>query len=311
MKNIIWYEKYRPRKISDLVLEENTKKHLAKFIKENDLPHLIFYGGAGGGKTTIAKIIIKECAGSSLILSASGDESGKDTITGVVKQFAAGMRRKKDRPNIVFFDEADGLSKIKESKGAQGALKNYIERYHKNCRFIFALNDYSQLIEPIKSRCMQFKFETLPKTQVFKICKKILSKENIDFEKNDVKKVINKFYPDIRSIINNLQACSISGEFNVSQMLGVKVDFNKLTKLLDKGKINDIRHLWAGIANFTWLYQFLFDKYIIDKENVADAALVVAKWMHRSTYMVDKEICATACIIDVLLEIDEDANLYF
>lgn len=306
-KNIIWYERYRPKELSDLVLEENIQKHLENYIDQSEIPHLLLSGPPGSGKTTISNILIEKCASSYLALNASSKDRGIDIIKNKVKQFASNLRQDKNKINIVFFDEAHGLT-----RDAQEALNNTIEKYVKNCRFIFATNYYDSISNAIKSRCTHhFKFDTLPKKQVLKICKKILNKEEIDFNKNDIKTIIKRFYPDIRSIINNLQICSISGKIDTSQMTDQEIDYNKLTILMDKGKINDIRHLWKDMTNFNWLYKFLFNIYIKDKENKAEAALIIAKYMYQDNKVIDREINATACIIDMLLEIDEEIQIYF
>lgn len=305
LKFEIWYEKYRPKKLDDLILNEHNRKILEKCIKAKQIPHLLLHGEWGSGKTTIAKILIEYCASADLQLGASAEDRGIDVIKKKVKSFASNMPDDKNKTNIIFFDEADGLT-----PDAQMALKNIVERYHKICRFIFTANNFNKVDGHIKSRCIRLQFEQISKSHIIKFSKKILQKENIEYNKKDLKKIVKTFYPDIRSIVNELQSCSISGVLNINELSNPEPDMKKLKLFLDKGNISAIRHLWVGNTDFGWLYAWLTREYIpnnIKDENKAECFLHVANWMTR--YQTDKEIMATACLIDILLEQEKEIEI--
>lgn len=296
MQGLIWYEKYRAQKLSDLVLPTDHRKQFRKMIREVEIPHLLFYGPAGSGKTTLASILVKECASGSLILNASSDDRGIATIKKKVKQFASAQRRDKDKLNIVLFDEADGLT-----PDAQMALKNTIETFHKNCRFIFTANEIDKIIEPIASRCTLYRFWGPPKEYVVDLLEMILSREQVDFKRKDLVTIYERFKPDIRTMINNLQSAAVGGRLKLGDAL---VDYNEdeLLSLLDDGKVGKIRKLMAGIQDFTWFYKLLFNKYLedIEEEYATDVAISIAEYLWRDKTIADREINVVACMVDIL-----------
>lgn len=298
MKSSIWFEKHRPTKLSQLALDPAIREKLEQYIEAEEIPHLLFSGPPGSGKTTISKILMRHCSGVGMTLNASSTDRGIDVIKTKVKEFAASMLANRDKKNVVFFDEADGLS-----IDAQRALKNTIETFEGNCRFIFTANEIGKIDDAIKSRCMHYTFTTIPKRQIKRQCKKLLRKEKIKFDREDMANIVDIFYPDIRSVINNLQACSIDGKLKAKAVIQVGIDSDELFKLIDRGKIGEIRELWAGTWDFTWLYDVLFNDYLEtkskDREGCAIAALSIAEYLYRDSQIVDREINATACLVQI------------
>ena len=305
MKDLIWYERFRPKTLDELILPIDYRKIFKKYIKRKEIPHLLFHGPAGSGKTTIAQIFISQCAGRSLILNASAEDRGINVIKTRVKQFASAKRDKKH--NVVFFDEANGLT-----PEAQEALKNTIEKFQRNCRFIFTTNEFDKITNPIVSRCQVFKFESFPKKKLMKRLDNILEDEAVKYKEKDVKKIVDRYYPDIRSVMNILQMCSATGKLNLKMAL----DFAdpKMIKLyLNEGKAFALRNMISGSKDYLWIYRFLFDEYIpkeMDKDQIMEACLVVAEYMWRDRTVIDKEINLAACFMELMslndVEIDFD-----
>jgi DNA polymerase III delta prime subunit len=297
IKNAIWYEKYRPRKLTDMALSESHTAALNTYISKKEIPHILFYGPAGSGKTTVSNILIEKLGAASLTLNASSADRGVNVIKTTVKQFASSRPPNPDRKNIILFDEADGLT-----PEAQNALRNTIEKYQSNCRFIFTCNIIDKIIEPIISRCQVFIFESIPKRNVIEICQRILKSEGIENDRKGTRQIVNRYYPDVRSILNNLQACYVNGSFE-NRFLD-KFNFNLLATYLNEGRFLALRNLTANTIDFTALYQFLFNKYIAvnikEDEQKTEALLIVADYLYKDRTVGDKEINFAACCLEIM-----------
>jgi len=301
----IWYEKYRASTLDELILPKNVRKNMERYIKRKEIPHLLFYGPAGSGKTTLALILIRACASAKLILNGSSEDRGIATIKKKVKLFASSKRISGDKLNIVFIDEADGLT-----PDAQDALKNIIETYQSNCRFIFTANEIDKITDPIYSRCTMFAFESMPTDYFLSFLYDILDEEQIGYKKTDVQDLVESIGMDVRTILNNLQAGSVSGTFKLKNVLDT-FNTSKIKDLLNKGKINKIREIWNGQKDFIWFYKFMFNDYLSDKECGAggvktEAALILAEYLYKNKLVADKEINAVACCLELMqvFEID-------
>lgn len=298
IKDLIWYEKYRPKKIFQMTLSSEHHAIFKRFIKTGEIPHLLFYGPAGSGKTTLAHILMNKCGSRKLILEG---RQGINVIQTRVKRFA--RLKTKNKPNIIFFDEANGLT-----NDAQEDLKNIIEDNHENCRFIFATNHIDKIKEPILSRCNIFAFNKLPLEEMINRIFSILDEEGIGYNKKSEKAIeetVKRFYPDFRTIINNIQlACANNDSFDPnSSSLSMNIDLEQIDKLMKKGKIFKIREILTGMSDFLLIYRFLFNEWIIENindKNKSDAALAVADYMYKNSYVIDKEINLTACLIELM-----------
>ena len=302
LKDVIWYETYRQRSLDDLVLSKNHRRSLESFITKRKIPHLLFSGPPGSGKTTIAMILIDSCASASLTLNASSGDRGIATIKTTVKQFAGSQRQKKGKMNIIFFDEADGLT-----GDAQMALKNTIERYHKNCRFIFTANHLEMVIPEIQSRCINYKFEQVSSKQLVSYLSYILESEDVDYKERDLKTLIKHFSYDVRTIVNNLQVASVTGTFNPEDIISV-LPIKKIFKLTRQGEIGSIRAITKNYTNFLWLYKQLFDNFIptIPEDVRPEAAISIAEYLWRDRAIADKEINMAACLLDLMNLLEQD-----
>lgn len=303
MKDLIWYENYRPKNLKELVLPQEYRTIFRKYIKQKEIPHLLFHGPAGSGKTTLSQILISHCSSRSLTLNASAEDRGIATIKTRVKQFA--MAKKGKFHNVIFFDEANGLT-----PEAQEALKNPIERYQKNCRFIFATNEFDKITEPIFSRCQVFQFDSFPKKRLLKKLYEILEEQEVEYKENGVKKIVDRYYPDIRTVMNTLQSCSATGKLNTKMALK-SMDPKLITTYLDKGKLFALRNMLHGAKDYLWLYRFLYNDYIpnnMESEQRAEASITVAEYLYRDRTIVDKEINLSACFMELMTlnEVDID-----
>jgi DNA polymerase III delta prime subunit len=307
MEQYIWYEKHRPKSIDEMVLPEDSSIVFKNFINDGEIPHLLLHGPKGSGKTTIARILIAECGAKSLTLNASSNDRGIETIKTKVKQFASNLVTG-GKKNIIFMDEADGLT-----IDAQFALKNTIEAYHKTCRFIFTANHPQKVIEEIHSRCMVFAFGELKKNTITRMVIKILRSEVVKFNRKDVAKVVGEFHPDIRTIINRLQAGSSTGalvlancrSFSVGQM-----ETSQLLTYIFEGALLAIRGMWKGVNDFTWLFKWLYEDFIneVDKDKISDVLLTIAEYAYRDRFIIMKEINATACVVEIMVTLGIEVN---
>ncbi len=211
--NTIWAERYRPDTLENYIGNEHVKNKLTQFIAEQDVPHLLFCGTAGTGKTTAAKILVKNIDCDYLFINAS-DENSVDTIRTKIKNFAATMSFKPLK--IIVLDEADYIT-----PQAQAALRNLMEVFSKNTRFILTCNYVERIIDPLISRAQVFKLTPPSKKEVAVHLMKILEKEHVGFDKSVIATLVNAYYPDIRRIINTSQNQTSGGrlELNVEEVI--------------------------------------------------------------------------------------------
>lgn len=303
MKELIWYEKYRARNLSELSLDRRTQKALSEYIKDKQVPHLLLHGPVGSGKTTISMILIRKCASASLILNASSNDRGIATIKTKVKQFAMSKRMDEDKCNIILLDEADGLT-----SEAQLALKNTIETYHKNCRFIFTANDVWRIIDAISSRCIQYEFTSLETDTIVDLLIKILDSEDIEYRRKDIKKLVKRFEPDVRTIINNLQAGSSSGKFRLKDILSMNFNEQKLYDKILAGDVRKIRGMLSSYTDFTWLYKLLFYNFIaqVPEGERGGVAICIAEYLYRDRTVADRQVNMIACLCDIMEQLELD-----
>jgi replication factor C small subunit len=296
-QHTLWIEKYRSQTLEQYIGNDAVKDRIADCIAKNDIPHFIFAGSAGTGKTTLAKLIVGNIQCDYLYLNAS-DENGIDTIRDKVKGFASTASFQPIK--VVILDEADFLT-----QPAQAALRNLIEEYSAYTRFILTCNYVERLIEPLQSRCELHMLKPPTKGAVAKhICINILDVEGITYEMVDVAKVINEFYPDIRSVIKVLQS-----NIKESKLVVTALDDNwtkQLVQILSKREKNawyQVRQLVADaqVDDFQTAYRYMFEHLTeFSYGNDAQLSVILDDFIWRAGVVPDKEINFAACIAKVL-----------
>jgi len=298
-EHTLWVEKYRSKTLNDYIGNESIKSIIQQYIHQNDLQNLIFYGPAGTGKTTLAKILTSNINCDSLYINAS-DERGIDTIRDKVSSFASSASFKPLK--IIILDEADFLT-----MQAQASLRNIIETFSKTTRFILTCNFIERIIDPLQSRCQVLKIIPPSKNEAAQHIIHILKNESIKYELETLKSIINQHYPDIRKCVNTLQTYSNNNQLNVPENSLVSSSYLRqiLKELLQPDKTNfvSIRQIInnSNINDFDELYKFLntnIEKYAKGRE--AEIIIVLAEMQYKSNFRVDKEINIMSCLSQIL-----------
>ena len=296
-QHTLWIEKYRSQTLQQYIGNDAIKARIADCIVKNDIPHFIFAGSAGTGKTTLAKLIVKNIQCDYLYINAS-DENGIDTIRDKVKGFASTASFQPIK--IVILDEADFLT-----QPAQAALRNLIEEYSAYTRFILTCNYVERLIEPLQSRCELHMLKPPTKGAVAKhICTNVLDVEGVTYEMSDIAQIVNLFYPDVRSIIKTLQQNVRDNKLTITT-----IDDNWCKPLVEILKKRDskawyqVRQLVADsqVDDFQTAYRYMFDNLSeFSYGNDAQLSVILDDFIWRAGVVPDKEINFSACIAKVL-----------
>jgi len=288
--NSLLVEKYRPSNLKHYVGNENIKKSISKYLDQNDIQNLIFYGPAGTGKTTLAKLCVQNLDCDHLYINAS-DERGIETIRDKVQGFASVASFKPLK--VVILDEADFLT-----IQAQASLRNIIETFSRTTRFIMTCNFVERIIDPLQSRCQVLKIVPPTKKDVAKHLNWILQQESIEHDINDLVPLVNQYYPDLRKCINTIQLSTQDNTLKLDHSILVSSNYiDKVINELSKGNkvssFNTIRQIIAdaNVDDFDELFRALYDRsseYYKDKEGTA--VLAINEHQYKANFRIDKEI---------------------
>lgn len=285
-ENTLLNERYRPNVLENYVGNATLKASIDKQLKQNDIQNYLFYGSAGTGKTTLAKLIVSNLDCDSLYINAS-DERGIETIRDKVSGFASVASIKPLK--VVILDEADFLT-----IQAQASLRNVIETFSRSTRFILTCNFVERIIDPIQSRCQTFKVIPPTKKEVAIHIAGICDKENIGYEVPAIGKLVNKYYPDIRKMLNTVQASTVDGHLQLDDSLLVSSSYmDTVLEELKQSNFKNIRQIIAdsGVEDFEELFRFLYEnasEYMPGKEGTA--AILINEHLYKSNFRIDKEI---------------------
>ena len=298
-EHTLWVEKFRPNTLEDYVGNENIKNAIANNLLQNDIQNYLFYGPPGCGKTTLAKLIVNSLDCDYMYINAS-DENGIDTIRDKVKGFASVASFKPLK--VVILDEADYIT-----INGQAALRNVIETYSRTTRFILTCNFIERVIDPLQSRCQVLKIVPPSKKDVAKHIVNILKKEEVIYENQDIIDVVNYYYPDVRKVLNTLQASSTEGKVNLDK--SVLASSNYKNQILEELKspstksFNTIRQILAdsGSNEFDDLFRYLYDNVEeYAPMYISEIIVYIEEYQYHSNFRIDKEINIMALFSKIL-----------
>ena len=300
IKNSLWVEKYRPTSLDTYIGNEHLKSKVKLYLESGDLPHLLLFGRAGTGKTTLAKLLVNNIECDYLYINAS-DERKLEMVRDKVKNFAStiGFSNMK----VVILDEADYIT-----PASQAALRNLMETFSKHCRFILTCNYVERIIDPIQSRCQSFQIIPPDRKQVAVHLNSILTKEGVKSDIEDIVTIVNSGFPDLRRVINGAQRQVVNGELVIDEGMSIQNDYKvKVLEILKtqdkKNSFKNIRQVLADskVTDFSDLFRLLFDT--VDdwgRGHVAECILILAQYQQSDAVVVDKEINVMAMFIEII-----------
>jgi len=308
MEHLLWTEKYRPQTVEDCILPDRLKKPFQEYVNQKEIPNLLLSGGAGVGKTTVAKAMCNEIGCDFMVINGS-DESGIDTFRIKIKNYASSMSFSGGR-KVIIIDEADYLN----PNSTQPALRNAIEEFASNCSFVFTCNYKNRIIEPLHSRCavIDFGLKNGEKAKMasafFKRIQSILQSEFVGADDKVLAELIKKHFPDFRRVLNELQRYSQFGKIDIgilSQIADVSID--ELSKSIAAKDFGAIRkwvasHEIDNTTLFRKLYDTLYD--ILKPTSIPQAVVILADYQYKAAFVADQEINTVACLTEVMANVE-------
>lgn len=308
MNHLIWAEKYRPETIDKCILPERLKTPFQEYVNSGNIPHLLLYGGAGVGKTTVAKALCNEI-GADFIMINGSDESGIDVFRTKIKDFASSVSFTGGR-KVIIIDEADYLN----PNSTQPALRNAMEEFAGNCSFIFTCNFKNRIIDPLHSRCavVDFTLKSEEKVQMaslfFKRVHQILETENVEFDSKVLAEVVKKHFPDFRRTINELQRYSKFGKIDTGILSQVgDVSITEIVKALKEKDFGAIRK-WVASNDVDpatlhrKIYDSLYD--ILQPQSIPQAVIILADYQYKQAFVADTQINTVACLTELMVSLE-------
>ena len=305
--DFLWVEKYRPHKIEDCVLPDRIKKAFREYVNKGEIPNLLLSGPAGCGKTTAAMAMCDEIGCNYLFINSS-EERGIDVLRTKVVGYASTVSLTGGR-KVIILDEADGLT-----PDTQDALRGVIEKFAENCSFIFTCNFKAKIKDAIHSRCAVVDFtlksseKPLMASKMFKRVNEILNIEGVEYDKQVLVKIVEKYFPDYRRLLNELQRHAVSGNIDagvVSQLDGIK-SLSDLIKALKDKDFGTMRK-WVVLNSDidpSRIYRTVYDglNEYLKPESIPAAVVTLAKYQYQAAFVADQELNLVACLTEIMVE---------
>jgi DNA polymerase III delta prime subunit len=305
--NYLWCETYRPRKISECVLPDRLKETFQEYVNTENVPNLMLTGTSGVGKTTVARAMCEEIGLNYLFINSS-EERGIDTLRNKIVTYASTVSLTGGR-KVIILDEADNIT-----PDAQLALRGAIEQFARNCSFILTCNYKAKVIEAIHSRCSVIDFtlkaDEKPKmaAQFYKKAVQMLADQSIRYEAPAVVAMINKFFPDYRRIVNELQRHSVKGVIDET-ILAQIADTRNMAELVSSLKNKDYSAMrkWVGTNSDidpSRIYRKIYDGLyqIMKPKSIPQAAVILARYMYQAAFVSDQEVNLVACLTEIMVD---------
>ena len=309
MTDFLWVEKYRPQTIADTILPEGLKKTFQEIVAAGEIPNMMFAGSAGVGKTTVAKALCNELDCDYILINGS-EEGNIDTLRTKIKQFATTVSLSGGH-KVVILDEADYLN----PQSTQPALRGFIEEFSDNCRFILTCNFKNRIIEPLHSRCGVYDFN-IPNEQkpaiaagMFKRVCEVLDTENVTYDKKVVAELVQRYFPDVRRILNELQRYSISGTIDTGIL--VNLSDENVKSLVGKLKTKDFKGMRQWVVNnidtepqaiFRKIYDTMTDN--VAPQSIPQVVLILADYQYKNAFVADHELNVVACMTELMANVE-------
>lgn len=307
-KQFLWVEQYRPHTIEDCILPVNIKKSFEGFLAQKEIPNLLLCGSAGVGKTTVAKAICDEIGASYIVINGSDEGRFLDTVRNKVRQFATTVSLTSGAAHkVVIIDEADNTT-----SDVQLSLRTAVEEFHSNCRFIFTCNFPNKIIDPLHSRCtvIDFKINSAEvdklQAKFFVRLKTILDDNSIEYEDKILIKLIKRYYPDWRRLINEAQRHSANGRIDSSILVDIAdINLDDLVRSLKNKEFTTVKK-WVveNIDNdpnlvLRRMYEVLYTN--LKPASIPEAVLIIAKYQYQISFVADQEINLLACLTEIMM----------
>jgi DNA polymerase III delta prime subunit len=308
MDHLLWTEKYRPKTIEECILPERLKTPFQEYVNQKNIPNLLLSGGAGVGKTTVAKAMCNEIGCDYIVINGS-DESGIDVFRTKIKNYASSMSLSGGR-KVIIIDEADYLN----PNSTQPALRNAIEEFAGNCSFIFTCNFKNRIIEPLHSRCavIEFGLKNGEKAKMagafFKRIQSVLQSEKVEYEDAVIAELVKKHFPDFRRIINEIQRYSQFGKIDSGILVQLgDVEISNIVKYIKEKDFGSIRK-WVATTEIdaATLYRKLYDGLydVLKPQSIPQAVIIIADYQYKQAFVADPEINTVACLTELMVSVE-------